>query len=415
MRLLHTRTLRFKEFYDDDIPKYAILSHRWGDDEVTFRDMQYLDAEKIGNMSNRRYRKFKKLNKFCRKARQRQHEWAWIDTCCIDKSSSAELSEAINSMYSWYQNARECFVYLSDVTLSKEDERAILADGRDDPDTDNTKGWYRGCSPGLKQQFGNSSWFYRGWTLQELLAPKSVFFYDSSWQYFGKKNLLAQEILEITGIPLHYTIADGPYYSVRSASVAQRMSWAAFRKTTRIEDSAYCLLGLFDVNMPLLYGEGKKAFMRLQIEILKINDDESIFAWAVPTNYEDRFQVLASNAKYFMDSGSIRSYDYAQAWRKPLVMTNKGIEMSVPMKYLEKSCYTIAGQELYVFPLACRINEHSDEAIKMYVTTALGDGFFRYTPDDHDLQRMPKNIRPCKLKDLEKELQGLCKTVYLTQ
>ncbi|KAM0801607.1 heterokaryon incompatibility protein-domain-containing protein, partial [Usnea florida] len=241
MRLLNTESHTFQGFFDNSIPEYAILSHRWGDEEISFQQFW-----KGRNQDSEGYAKVKRC---CSLAQYRGVTWVWVDTCCIDKKSSAELSEAINSMYRWYQNAKECYVYLSDVAWNPEDI---------------------GSSEAL---FTRSLWFTRGWTLQELLAPSDVTFFDSAWNELGTKNTLATLISAATGIDIYHI--ENPL----EASIAQKMRWISRRKTSRLEDMAYCMLGLFDVNLPLLYGEGAKAFMRLQLEVIQQSDDDSIFAW----------------------------------------------------------------------------------------------------------------------------------------
>ena len=254
MHLLNTNTLKIHTFYDSDTPLYAILSHTWGDDEVTYEQFISGSYENLAG--------YDKIRGCCSIAAQDGWDWVWIDTCCIDKRSSAELSEAINSMYSWYSRAEVCYAYLEDVF------QAITLDGA----VTSAKVRKRGiASDGL---FGESRWFTRGWTLQELLAPQSVTFYDRHWTEIGTKSNLLFEVSQATGIA--HEFLESPH----NASVAQKMSWASNRQTTRPEDIAYCLLGLFDVNMPLLYGEGLKAFKRLQEEIIKLSADQSIFAWS---------------------------------------------------------------------------------------------------------------------------------------
>ncbi|KAI1157011.1 HET-domain-containing protein [Nemania diffusa] len=228
------------------VGEYAILSHTWDEDEVTFQDMKGTDEV----LHRKGYAKVKHC---CFVARTSGFDYVWIDTCCIDKTSTAELSEAINSMYSWYIQAEVCYAYLADMPSYRADH---LADGHSR----------------LKQ----SKWFTRGWTLQELIAPSKVVFLDYEWKEFGTKSSLQQSISHITGIPVRILSEDD---DLETASIAQRMSWAANRKTSRPEDQAYCLMGLFGINMPLLYGEGKMAFVRLQEEIMKVSDDHSIFAW----------------------------------------------------------------------------------------------------------------------------------------
>ena len=169
-------------------------------------------------------------------------------SCCIDKTSSAELTEAINSMFRWYKSSEVCYVYLSDVSS---------------------------CDY-ILEQFKKARWFQRGWTLQELIAPDNVIFHSKEWHQFGTKAGLSAFISDITNIDPLFLDSE----NLASASIAQKMSWASKRETSRPEDIAYCLLGIFDVNMPLIYGEGSKAFLRLQEEIITTYPyDFTIFAW----------------------------------------------------------------------------------------------------------------------------------------
>jgi len=264
MRLLHAEKRTLKEFFDDAIPIYAILSHTWGEDEVTFQDILKPECrKKIG---------YVKINYACEQAIRDNIAWVWVDTCCIDKSSSAELTESINSMYRWYQRANVCYAYLADVSgLCPElnSKEGSLGD-------DKNKEW--------NVKFAKSKWFSRGWTLQELIAPSEVRFYNHSWGYIGIKcrnffryeGTLSRIISKRTRIE-HSLLTN--VRTIESFSIAQKMSWASDRTTSRIEDMAYCLLGLFNVNIPLLYGEGERAFVRLQHEIIKESTDQSIFAW----------------------------------------------------------------------------------------------------------------------------------------
>ena len=245
MRLINTTTLLFEEFLGKNIPKYAILSHTWGEQEVSFKDMETNAATtKIG---------FQKIQMTCQLARSRGHRYAWIDTCCIDKLSSAELSEAINSMYRWYQRAEICFVHLFDLPAGVP----------------------------LKQALPKCRWLRRGWTLQELIAPRIVHFFDQQWVLRESKVEIADQLSELTGIPTGVLTHEAP---LSSMAVAARMSWAAHRECTRIEDRAYSLLGIFGLNMPLLYGEEENAFRRLQEEIIRSINDLSILAWTLSPN-----------------------------------------------------------------------------------------------------------------------------------
>ncbi|KAF2159006.1 hypothetical protein M409DRAFT_71348 [Zasmidium cellare ATCC 36951] len=258
MRLLHLMTLELREFFNEDAPPYAILSHRWGKSEVSYKEMR-----KRPNLKD--HPGMAKIEDFCGVNQLKPVGWGWIDTCCIDKSSSAELSEAIKSMFVWYRGSDFCCVHLADVS----------------------------CASGTEQAFIESEWFTRGWTLQELIAPTTVLFCDASWRLLGHKcshaptscqehgqgKFLNAQISHATNIRIRY-LQDPQAYT--KASIACRMSWMSERKTTRVEDIAYCLLGIFDVHMPPLYGEGHHTFRRLQEEIIRNFDDQSIFACRNP-------------------------------------------------------------------------------------------------------------------------------------
>jgi hypothetical protein len=268
------------------------LSHRWTDDEVLFKDIE-------DNTSMNRAG-YSKLRGAISQARADGYAYLWDDTCCIDKSSSAELSEAINSMWVWYQKAAICYAYLCDVSSCAED-------------------------PDFEAQVRSSGWFTRGWTLQELIAPKHVDFYNETWTSIGTRKTLQETISDITGIDADYLNHARP---LNAASIARRMSWAAHRKTTRLEDIAYCLMGLFPVNMPMLYGEGSRAFQRLQEEILRNTDDESIFAWVdKDANDDDLHGLLADDPQKFEGSGGIGPLPNQHAERKPLQSTNLGLSI----------------------------------------------------------------------------------------
>jgi hypothetical protein len=233
-------------FGDNKIPRYAILSHTWKDgEEVTFQEL--INGTGKGKLGYEKIR-------FC--GEQAKHDglqYFWVDTCCINKSNNTELSEAINSMFRWYQNAAKCYVYLSDVSTRK--RKAI--------DQISKFTW--------ESDFRASRWFTRGWTLQELLAPSLVEFFSREGERLGDKKALEQEVHEITKIAVA---------ALRGAALSQfrvdeRLSWARNRQTTCKEDKAYSLLGIFDVYMPLIYGEGSEnAFKRLREEIHKSSKGE---------------------------------------------------------------------------------------------------------------------------------------------
>lgn len=268
MRLLRAKTLQFRDVLGDDIPQYAILSHRWGSHELTYKDMHTAIDHGGGGSKAREIRKtqgFKKIWNFSRRALNDGYEYIWADTCCIDKSSSAELQEAINSMYQWYKDSEVCYAYLADVLL---------------PDVDVYQ--HKGLSSHAAwiESFQKSEWFTRGWTLQELLAPRKLVFFDRQWRKCDPVSDLTAMIKQITGIPAKYLDMCEDRPKMWEVRVARRMAWAANRQTTRIEDLAYSLLGLFDVCMPMLYGEGPRAFQRLQEQILTVSGDASILAWS---------------------------------------------------------------------------------------------------------------------------------------
>ncbi|KAK3670736.1 hypothetical protein LTR78_009428 [Recurvomyces mirabilis] len=310
MRLINTTTLKLEEFFDKSIPNYAILSHRWEADEVNYKD--YVKGRYQTTQQG-----YQKIKSCCELAVRRGRGYVWIDTCCIDKRSSAELSEAINSMYKWYQDAVECYVYLSDVQPYME-----------------SQDW--------QMHFSSSAWFKRGWTLQELLAPCITIFFADDWSILGigtnRHNFSDDKRWTIEGLPrlgsLIQSIVRIPIEVLRNPqimsfySVAQRLSWAFNRQTTRTEDEAYCLLGILGVSMPLLYGEGNKAFRRLQLEIMRQTADESILAF---NRYEPWFkyghiEVLAHSPQQFQDGGDMARAQFSS--RQPFTFTNMGLELS---------------------------------------------------------------------------------------
>ncbi|KAH7394809.1 heterokaryon incompatibility protein-domain-containing protein [Pyrenochaeta sp. MPI-SDFR-AT-0127] len=249
------------ECVGNDIPPYAILSHTWGQDgdEITFQDLM-----SGGGKSKPGYRKVR----FCaERAAKDGLRYSWIDTCCIDKSSSAELQEAINSMFRWYQNAKRCYVYLYDV----------LRNSSDGDDLGSSR-W--------KPAFRNSRWFTRGWTLQEFIAPVSVEFFSYEEEYLGNKTSMEQTICETTGIAVD-ALRGKP---LSQFSVGERFIWAKERETKREEDEVYCLLGMFNIYMPLLYGEGREnALRRLRKEIGEYSNKE-----VVPLREEQKKKLLDS-------------------------------------------------------------------------------------------------------------------------
>ncbi|KAF2280445.1 uncharacterized protein EI97DRAFT_498619 [Westerdykella ornata] len=272
------------------LERYAILSHTWGPEEVSFQEYQAGSARHKSG--------YRKIVSTCHRAQEDGYDYVWVDTCCIDKTSSAVLSESINSMFKWYQDAAMCYAFLEDV------------EGHDD--------------------FPNARWHTRGWTLQELLAPREVEFYNSKWQHMGTRRDLAGPIQSVTGIDRRALQGNGSIVYVRAASIATKMAWAAGRETTRDEDIAYSLLGIFDVNMPLLYGEGgSKAFQRLQEEIIKRNLDQTFLAWTLPSgDTGEPTDLLASSPECFARSNCISTINEDLA---PFSLNNQGLQIRLPI------------------------------------------------------------------------------------
>jgi hypothetical protein len=261
MRLLQYNdgVLSLTTFFADKIPqKYAILSHTWGAEEVAFEDLQKTTCEEKAG--------YKKI-RFCgEQARRDGLQYFWVDTCCIDKSSSAELTEAINSMFRWYRESTKCYVYLSDVSRPAVDSDDLA--------------W--------EAAFQTSKWFTRGWTLQELIAPTSVEFFSEEGELLGDKFTLEGHICEIARLPAK-ALRGSP---LSGFSISSRMSWAKRRETTREEDQAYSLLGIFDVYMPLIYGEGKEHAMERLREIIN--------------KHSKGKQIIPSNISPFIDDLSAK-------------------------------------------------------------------------------------------------------------
>lgn len=324
MRLLKTKintsgsnALEIQEFDDTNTPKYAILSHRWGKDELTLQDVEGGITTKIG---------FKKVQRCCAVAKRDGFDYIWVDTCCIDKTSSAELSEAINSMYLWYFKAHRCYAYLADVP---------------------------------SKTFEESEWFARGWTLQELLAPADLVFLDANCDVLGTKESLQKIISNCTGIPAGILSGDE---DLETCSVAQRMSWAAKRSTKRVEDLAYCLLGIFGINMPLLYGEGERAFLRLQEEIIRVSDDHSLFAWE---SSDDRGGLLATSPAAFKSSGDIIQLDHVDDSHNTLTISSRGVHLNFQL-------IGMGPQKLGLAILHCKERHGAHNQIAIYVKDLTG-------------------------------------------
>ncbi|ROW14930.1 hypothetical protein VPNG_03344 [Cytospora leucostoma] len=281
MRLLDTSTFELRSGEQPSFKEkgYAILSHRWVGLEVTFEQLSGHTAELRTGTRPLSTPQLDKIRGACETAREQGIRWMWIDTCCISKASTVEETESINSMFRWYRDARVCITYLSDVR--KEEEPAGGADT------------FRSAETG-----GPSVWFSRGWTLQELLAPRDMQFYDTEWNYLGTRAELAGEIAGVTGIEARYLTGAR---SSQKACIAVKMSWMAGRETAREEDVAYSMLGIFNITMGLQYSEGgARAFARLQEALLAKTMDESLFAWRMPGPRSRRLYMYNLNLPGFI-------------------------------------------------------------------------------------------------------------------
>ncbi|KAL2063515.1 hypothetical protein VTL71DRAFT_5320 [Oculimacula yallundae] len=379
MRLFNTQKVKSIEVFGSEIPPYAILSHTWSDGEILLQDLQGGDVRDASwsDLSKQlpkalrgdKTKGFRKVLRTTEIARQNNYDLVWVDTCCIDKTSSAELSEAINSMYRWYEEANICYAYLADVPAASIE------------------------SPfGASSRFRRSRWFNRGWTLQELIASKQVELFASDWSYLGSKTgdlRFSRLLSEITGVQLDVVLGQ---VSPQEMSIAARMHWAAERQTTRVEDIAYCLLGIFDVNMPLLYGEGKRAFIRLQEAILIKEEDHSLFAWhseELPSStLGDSGQtgglsgLLADSPDCFWDNNEIETSMPMVLKSSPSAVTSKGLRIDFSLlpctdaQPVEKADYRVV--------LNCeRLRDGQRESPVIYLKRiwGMGDQFARIRPD----------------------------------
>ncbi|KAM7196210.1 Heterokaryon incompatibility protein (HET) domain containing protein [Rhypophila sp. PSN 637] len=422
MRLINVHNLRFHEFFGSQLNsvQYAILSHTWGDEEVSYLEMR--DAnDRIRSRSG-----YAKIFNAAKQAQQDDLDWVWVDTCCIDKSSSAELTEAINSMFKWYERSAVCYAYLEDI----EAQPTVQQDST---------------------QLTESKWFTRGWTLQELVAPNAVIFYSRSWYRIGEKlgvsskmsHITSTEVWDRPGKELLSRASGIPYELLfegrtkESYSVAQRMSWASRRVCTRVEDTAYCLMGLFDINMPLLYGEEEQAFTRLQEEIIRTTDDHSIYAWKLPEGDELSWSfcpVLATSPRLF--AGCAHMVVSGRERGQLSTITKHGLRIQTRLR---ESCFPIrrhvvqcANSRCYQMVLNCYettfpgIVEPSYSRIVLWLidvdSSGTGNGsgeprhFYRIATTVHENTIIQTWNLAGKMKDPRREDEpSISRNIYITQ
>ncbi|KAI7348600.1 hypothetical protein KC320_g6531 [Hortaea werneckii] len=377
MRLLYLDaqgTYHLKEIADALEERYAILSHRWYPEG----DILYADLANQHRPEIRDKQGWRKLRYAVDQAERDGYRYVWIDTCCIDKTSSAELSEAINSMFFWYQQAQVCYAYLWDISSEcppLSDARAPNEEGdvsvtpgdgqdRQAPDADSESE----VPQQWRVTFTECSWFTRGWTLQELIAPREVRFFGVDWNPLGSSHQLVETIAARTLIDADLLRG---LKELKRYSIAQRMSWAADRMTSRIEDRAYSLLGLFDVNIPLLYGERERAFMRLQEEIIRRSNDQSILAWGYDMAVDKNpGMLLARSPTDFRGSNNI-AFRESYSGGKALQLDSQALRGSFLVRY--------EGDGLWTARLNCE--DSSEGQIKLGIVRRDSFGLYERRTD----------------------------------
>lgn len=320
------------------VVRYAILSHRWLDSgEPTYEEMKAGTATGPG---------YKKLKNFCEQARKQNVEFAWSDTCCIDKSSSAELDESIRSMFRWYHNSAICVVHLAKSTTIED----ILRD----------------------------EWTERGWTLQELLAPAHIKFFNKHWKPMTNDSndkqkattKILQTLEKATGIP-HDKI--NCQFNPRPFNVDERMVWAARRKTTKVEDVAYSLMGIFDVSLQIAYGEGgDRAFCRL-IEAIMQAGDPSVLNWKGKAAKHRTSCAIPRSPRSFMNR---RELKLDSGGRLEMTMTSLGLRVPLVILPLSLPFSKAAGTGSACITFECLL--YPNIKIDINVDNSLGHGRYRY-------------------------------------
>lgn len=343
MRLLRTDSglLEEKNEYVEDF-KYAILSHTWlrpsEGEEVLFADLT--DMTKARQKAG-----WKKLEFAMAQAAKEGLQYVWVDTCCINKESSAELAEAINSMYRWYQGSEACYVYLDDYQDSL--------------------------------SMGDCRWFKRGWTLQEMIASPNLHFYDGFGECIGPLSDFIQQVSAITGV--HQDLLSGKR-SLLTFSIAQKMFWAANRETARIEDRAYSLLGIFDISLPVIYGEGSRAFRRLQEELIRVYNDQTIFAWGdidVARDRGEHTSLLASSPNAFAGTNYSKMVVVSSSGaQQQCEVLGRTVRFHLPIFDMPK--WEVYGRdESYLAILNCGLEDRPSMCVYMQMASIGGEGFIR--------------------------------------
>lgn len=343
-RLVNARTHALETF-SSRVPPYAILSHTWGSEEVSLQEWQ------AGTKTD--CEGYHKVLGTCERAVLDGLDYVWVDTCCIDKTNHVELSEAINSMFKWYQDAEVCYVLLSDLEVHLHPVEQSEDETEDSNDT-------HSMSDNETKEFQRSRYFTRGWTLQEMLAARTVLFFAADGTHLGDLRRLAEIVSDATGIDV--ALLSG-VKSLDDFTIPQKISWASNRKTTKVEDRTYSLLGLLNVSLDLRYGDGEQEFIRLQKEVLKQAHGIHVLAW-MGTDGSRLQRLLADRPEDFRCCSGI-SFDRSVASGAEMWETNRGLRGALPVVRRSRSCGDNATQDLIV--LDCYKAGSSDEVLALPV------------------------------------------------
>ncbi|KAI0672180.1 hypothetical protein C8Q78DRAFT_732380 [Trametes maxima] len=358
MRLLNTRSGAFRWFERTADVSYAIVSQVVGEG----KDQSYQDILRVQNaaaftleghaskhcLQNSSIlddaRVSPTIRRACQLAAGAGYDYVWISSCCVDRTNDVELARTLSDLWDWYSRAGLCYAYLGDVSPVNEDGAASFLE----------------CN-----QFRESEWHKDPWTLLALCAPPNVVFLAQDWSVLGAKASLATTIEVLTGIDKEILRGEK---CLHDASIARRMWWASKRrKPVAEEDLAYSLLGLFNVRMPILYGEGPRAFLRLQEEILRTTDDQSIFAWHYHQGHDHPDSLLAFAPCCFARSGDIELLhrnDFLSRLGLPAssrlsspLLTTSGLSAALPLIPHEITSYPPTTALYEVFGVAARFSD----------------------------------------------------------
>ncbi|KAJ8519460.1 hypothetical protein ONZ45_g3573 [Pleurotus djamor] len=323
--------------------RYAILSHTWANRELGFRDVNVEGGMGVGSLEKKEG--YAKLDGMCRVAGEFMCRYVWFDAVCIDKSNTMEMEETIHSMWKWYQNAYICIVHLSNTNLKLPSYPANSSVSPTGP---------RRRGDSKRKQLKEDPWFRRGWTLPELLAPKRIKFYLGDWtkmdQRVGRRFDICRvqeegfdfgaeyvQFLRLVADAATVPVCAVKQFSLRTHSAPEVFHWISKRITTRPEDLSYCLMGMLDIHIPIIYGEGhENAFYRLQSACLQSSPSRLIFHWfGMPS---PKNSMIAADPSAFKHTGTYEGYVDGQLLFRDhmdidtsFVLTNAGLRMMVTL------------------------------------------------------------------------------------